>query len=210
MPNEKDDIWQDDEGEEIPSEYADYLKNLPPKSAEAEEAEGVFMMTASEADKAMKQQPKPFSLSEQVPHIKLPTAAPKKSADKYMIKKSPEPVPFDSHGDLDIEPQAASNPFDMLNDALANAAKMAGPPSQSQEIQSLIVIREYINVMINNYNREKKDLADLRSMLILVDNKIVSMLLSDQFKEYVDFQNARAAMIKAAEVNNIKSGMKKP
>lgn len=214
MPNEKDeDIWQDDEGEEIPSEYEAYLKTLPPKTAETDEAEGVYLMTADEAAKAMKQQPKPALTA---PSVKLPTAPVKKSAEKYMIKKSPEPVPFNANDDLHPETSEKetvldSTTLDSLRNALDNASKLGhSAPSQSQEIQSLIVIREYVNVMINNYNRDKKDLAELRSMLILIDNKIVSMLLSDQFKEYVDFKNARAAMLKAAEVNNIKSGMKKP
>lgn len=206
MPNEKDDdLWESDEGEEVPAEYEAYLKNLPPKTASVEdEADGVFMMTASEAAKAMKQLPKTPPLGGTV---QLPTAPPKKSAEKYLIKKSAESTPLS--GDLS---GSYPNPTvaEISGPAVLGLPLGLSAPSQSQEIQSLITIREYINVMINNYNREKKDLADLRSMLILIDNKIVSMLLSDQFKEYVDFKNARAAMVKAAEVNNIKSGMKKP
>lgn len=78
-----------------------------------------------------------------------------------------------------------------------------------KEIQALIDVREYVNTMLNNYNRAKTDLADLRAMLILIDNKVVSMLLSDEFKEYVNFADAKAAVARAAEINNIKSGLKK-
>lgn len=207
MPNEKDDdVWQDDEGEEVPAEYEAFLKNLPPKTASEDESDGVFMMTASESAKAMKQLPKTAPLGGAV---KLSTAEPKKSAEKYLIKKSSESAPL--NGDLaGSYPDATVAAMNAPGVVQCLPLGLSTPSSQSQEIQSLITIREYINVMINNYNREKKDLADLRSMLILLDNKIVSMLLSDQFKEYVDFKNARAAMVKAAEVNNIKSGMKKP
>lgn len=77
-----------------------------------------------------------------------------------------------------------------------------------KEIQSLIDIRDYVMLMINNYNREKSELADFRSMLILIDNKIVNMLLSDEFKEYVNFNDAKRAVAKAAEVNS--ALLKKP
>lgn len=79
-----------------------------------------------------------------------------------------------------------------------------------KEIQALINVREYVNQMINNYNRAKSEVVDLRAMLILIDDKVVSMLMSSEFKDYVNFDNARAAIQKAASNNDIKSGMKKP
>ncbi len=79
-----------------------------------------------------------------------------------------------------------------------------------KEIQALINVREYVNQMINNYNRSKSEVVDLRAMLILIDDKVVSMLMSSDFKDYVNFDNARAAIQKAASNNDIKSGMKKP
>lgn len=78
-----------------------------------------------------------------------------------------------------------------------------------QEIKNLIDVRDYVERVLNNYNRDKQEIASLRSMVILLDNKIVSMLLKDDFKEYVDFNNAKDAVRKAAENNNIKSGLKK-
>lgn len=77
-----------------------------------------------------------------------------------------------------------------------------------KEIQALIDVRDYINIMINNYNREKSELVDLRAMIILIDNKIVGMLLGDEFKEYINFSDAKRAVAKAAEVNS--ALLKKP
>lgn len=77
-----------------------------------------------------------------------------------------------------------------------------------KEIQALIDVRDYINIMLNNYNREKSEIVDLRAMAILLDNKIVGMLLSDEFKKYINFDDAKKAVAKAAEINS--ALLKKP
>lgn len=77
------------------------------------------------------------------------------------------------------------------------------------EINSLINIRDYINLMINNYNRSKDEFGQLKQLTVLVDNKIMSLILSDNFKAYVNFEQAAEAIAKAAKNNDIKSGMNK-
>lgn len=75
------------------------------------------------------------------------------------------------------------------------------------EVQSLITVRQYIQLMTENYNLKKSDVADLRAMIILIDNKITGLLLGDDFKKYINFDDARRATAAAAEINNIKSGL---
>lgn len=77
-----------------------------------------------------------------------------------------------------------------------------------QEMDALINLRAFVTLMINNYNRSKSEIADIIPMSTLIDNKIVSMLLSPQFKDYVHFNEAKAALAKARENNDIKSGLR--
>jgi hypothetical protein len=75
-------------------------------------------------------------------------------------------------------------------------------------MDALINLRGFVTLMINNYNRSKTEVADIIAMSTLIDNKIVSMLLSDEFKDYVHFNEAKNALAKARENNNIKSGLR--
>ena len=50
-------------------------------------------------------------------------------------------------------------------------------------ISNLIKIREYIVVCINNMSIDRQLLNNLNKLLPLVDKKIISILLSDEFKE---------------------------
>lgn len=76
------------------------------------------------------------------------------------------------------------------------------------EIESLIKIRDYVDRMINNFNLEKSVVVDLRSMSILLDNKIVALLLGEEFKEYINFAGAKEAVSRVAEINNVKHSFK--
>lgn len=76
------------------------------------------------------------------------------------------------------------------------------------EIADLIEIRNYISGAINNFNLKRETSRELQSMLILTDKRISEKLLSENFKEFIGFKDAAAAVIEAAGINNIKSGMK--
>ena len=77
-----------------------------------------------------------------------------------------------------------------------------------QEMDALINLRGFVTVMLNNYNRSKTEVNEIIAMATLIDNKIVSMLLSNEFKDYIHFNEAKTALAKARENNNIKSGLK--
>jgi len=77
------------------------------------------------------------------------------------------------------------------------------------EISDLIAIRNYVQLSQDNYNLRKEHVAELRMILVLLDKKLASTLLGDEFKKFVNFEEGKAAMAEVAAINNIKSGLKK-
>jgi len=77
-----------------------------------------------------------------------------------------------------------------------------------KDISDLIQIRNYVMLAINNYNLPKETGSTLNGMLILIDKQITNRLLSDEFKQFIGFENVTKAIKEAREINNIKSGMK--
>lgn len=77
------------------------------------------------------------------------------------------------------------------------------------EINSLISIRNYLFNSINNYNLEKSIIKYMQQMLVLTDKKIITLLSSDKFKDYINFETMQTSMEEVAKVTNIKSGLKK-
>ena len=77
------------------------------------------------------------------------------------------------------------------------------------EIADLIAIRNYVQLSQDNYNLRKEQVAELRTILILLDKKIANVLVGDEFKSLVNFEEAKAAVAEVAAINNIKSGLKK-
>ncbi len=78
-----------------------------------------------------------------------------------------------------------------------------------KEITELISIRQYVINSIANMAINRETVSYMNGLLILIDKKIVSLLKSDDFKEYVDYQNVRQAIEDVARITNIKSGLKK-
>jgi hypothetical protein len=76
------------------------------------------------------------------------------------------------------------------------------------EISNLIGIRNYISTMINNYAISRDTVANLNKMVIVLDRRIVDKLLSNEFKEYVGFQDAEKLLSEARKISDIKSGLK--
>ncbi len=77
------------------------------------------------------------------------------------------------------------------------------------EISDLISIRNYVQLSQDNYNLRKEQVAELRTILILLDKKIANTLTGDEFKKFVNFEEGKAAIAEVAAINNIKSGLKK-
>jgi hypothetical protein len=49
----------------------------------------------------------------------------------------------------------------------------------------------------------------MNGALLMIDKKIVSLLQSDDFREYVNYGDVRKAVEEVASLNNIKSGLQR-
>lgn len=90
-----------------------------------------------------------------------------------------------------------------------------------KDISSLIQIRDYIERTINNYSLAKTSVAELKTMLILMDKKIVSLLIGEDssnpeepktspLKEFLNYADTKDAAVREAAANSsIKSGLKR-
>ena len=78
-----------------------------------------------------------------------------------------------------------------------------------KELTDLIAIRQYVVNSTANPTINRETVAYLNGLLILLDKKILTLLQSNDFKEYVDYQNVRKAIEDVARITNIKSGLKK-
>jgi hypothetical protein len=78
-----------------------------------------------------------------------------------------------------------------------------------KELTDLIAIRQYVVNSTANPAIDRETVTYMNGILILIDKKIVGLLKSNDFKEYVDYQNVRKAIEDVARITNIKSGLKK-
>jgi hypothetical protein len=78
-----------------------------------------------------------------------------------------------------------------------------------KELTDLITIRQYVVNSTANPAIDRAAVSYLNGALILIDKKIMAILQSDSFKEYIDHKNVRAAIEEVAKITNIKSGLKK-
>jgi len=76
-----------------------------------------------------------------------------------------------------------------------------------KEIVDLITIREYMVNSSNNHTIDRKTVNFMIGSLLLVDKKIINLLQSDEFKEYINYEDVDKAKQEAANANNIKSGL---
>jgi hypothetical protein len=72
-----------------------------------------------------------------------------------------------------------------------------------QELLDLIVIRNYVANSVASPLFDKKTIKELDGIFILLDKKIVAILMSDEFKEYVGFADVQKVI---QEVRNTKEG----
>lgn len=83
------------------------------------------------------------------------------------------------------------------------------PPLDRQEIVDLINIRQYVVNATANPTMDRAAVNYLNGALIMIDKKIMSLLQSDSFKEYINYGDVRKAIEEVAKITNIKSGLKK-
>ena len=77
------------------------------------------------------------------------------------------------------------------------------------EINNLITIRQYVINSISNSSIDRATVNVMNGMLILIDNKILNLLQSDDFKEYIGYKDVKQAIAEVVRITNIKSGLKK-
>ena len=78
-----------------------------------------------------------------------------------------------------------------------------------KELTDLIAVRQYVVNSTANPAIDRETVSYMNGILILIDKKIVTLLKSKDFKEYIDYQNVRQAIEDVARITNIKSGLKK-
>ncbi len=76
------------------------------------------------------------------------------------------------------------------------------------ETNKLISIREYIYQTVNNPALTRAELNDLQDILGALDKKIIEVLRSSEFKDFIGFKSTRVAIAKETAANNIKSSIK--
>lgn len=77
------------------------------------------------------------------------------------------------------------------------------------EINNLIGVRNYVVNAMSNPAIDRATVNTLNGMLILIDNKIISLLQHDSFKEYIGYKDVRKAIEEVARITNIRSGIKR-
>lgn len=77
-----------------------------------------------------------------------------------------------------------------------------------EELTSLIAIRQYVVNSTGNPAIDRTTVNYLNGLLLMVDKKIISLLSSDQFKEYISYKDVKKAIQEVALITNIKSGIK--
>lgn len=77
-----------------------------------------------------------------------------------------------------------------------------------KNINDLINIRSYIAMSTNNGWIDKKTINYLNNLLLLLDKKILAILMDDEFKSLINYQNLPEVLREVKQVTNIKYGLK--
>lgn len=76
-----------------------------------------------------------------------------------------------------------------------------------KDIADLITIRQYIANSRENHLVDRQTLNSLNAMLVLLDKKIINSLFGKEFKDFINFEEAKKTMEDVVKYNNIKSGI---
>lgn len=77
------------------------------------------------------------------------------------------------------------------------------------ELVDLITIRQYVVNSTGNPAIDRATVTHMNNTLILLDKKIIGLIQSDSFKEYINYGDIKQAIRDVALITNIKSGIKK-
>ena len=78
-----------------------------------------------------------------------------------------------------------------------------------RELVDLITVRQYVVNSTANATIDRATVTVMNNMLIMIDKKILSLIQSNDFKEYVNYGDVRKAVEQVANINNIKSGLQR-
>jgi hypothetical protein len=78
-----------------------------------------------------------------------------------------------------------------------------------KELVDLITIRQYVVNSTANSTIDRATVNYMNGALLMIDKKILRILQSDEFKEYVDYKDVRKAIEDVANINNIKAGLQR-
>lgn len=70
-----------------------------------------------------------------------------------------------------------------------------------QSLADLIVIRNYVLLAIDNFAIDKETSRYMGDLKVMLDKKVVDLLKSDDFKDYVGFDNLAEVKQEMAKTN---------
>lgn len=78
-----------------------------------------------------------------------------------------------------------------------------------KELTDLINIRQYVVNSTANPAIDRGTVSYMNGVLLMLDKKIMGLLQSDEFKDYIDYKDVRKAIEEVAAITNIKSGLQR-
>lgn len=76
------------------------------------------------------------------------------------------------------------------------------------DASSLITIRNYVVMSIDNHNLSREKINQLNKLKILLDKVITDYLISEDFISSLNIENAESVIKETLENNNLKKDMK--
>jgi hypothetical protein len=135
-----------------------------------------------------------------------PKPEPKKPSFKRAVPvEKPEQQPSFKRAKTDSKPAAATAASAPVSPVAPPQAKPVALKVDLKDILALIEIQKYVEAIVNgNQNiTDKAKMRDLSSIKLLLDRKIVNMLVDEDFKSFVNFQDANEATLAARKANTL-------
>ena len=78
-----------------------------------------------------------------------------------------------------------------------------------KELVELIAIKNYVAFAVDNFALDRETVKYMNDSKIMLDKKVIGILKSDEFKEYIEYQNVQGAVQEVRRLTDIKSSLKK-
>ena len=78
-----------------------------------------------------------------------------------------------------------------------------------KELTNLIQVRNYLSDTMGNSAFDRATVSEMNGSLILIDKKIVEIIKSNSFKNYINWNDVKSAVENVARINNIKYNINK-